>query len=135
MGRSFYIHLSRSSITINNIDRITEYFHEINTIKNFNEFFDSWKKEDLEESEGDIIEGEYELTYHNDGEFSDDEVRNLMEEVIKINGKYGHTVNMTLKVFEDGDILTYWIIRNNIINSIGEEINNLITRRENEIIQ
>jgi hypothetical protein len=41
---------------------------------------------------------------------------------------------MTLKVFEDGDILTYWIIKNNIINDITEEINNLISTKENEIL-
>jgi hypothetical protein len=78
MGREYEIHLSRSSVKIDNIDRIREYFDDINKIKNFQEFFDSWKIEDFD---SDIIEGEYELTYNNDGELSDSQVRDLIKEV------------------------------------------------------
>lgn len=41
---------------------------------------------------------------------------------------------MTLKVFEDGNILTYRIVQGNVITSTFEEIDGS-TRRKNEIIQ
>lgn len=131
MGREFDIHISRSSIELHNIDRILDFLNELNNIKNFKEFFESWE---IEEFEGNIEETVYELPYHNDGHLGVDQVEELVKEVIVICLKYDCIVNMTLKVFEDGVILTYWIIRDNIINNITSEINNVIRAKENEIL-
>lgn len=124
------VQLQQSWIRLHNLDNISNYFNELNNIDWFTYFFDKWDLSDFDE----ITEGmAYELTYNcNEHGLSNNTIQDLIKNVIEVSTKYGCIVNLTLKIFDDGDFTTYWIIKDNIINDLTDEINNFIQEKEKQ---
>ena len=125
------VHLEDSYIkfTKSDSDYLWYFIEGLNSIENFNKFFDEFdticKIEEENES--------YELTYHNDGNLNSDEILYLIENIIRLCTGYKHTLNLTLKIFDDGQFIKYLIIIDNEIYDVTNKINNLIRFEENNL--
>jgi hypothetical protein len=94
---------------------VNDYITDIHAINHFTDFFNPIH----DDIEPDML---YEITYHNRGHLSCDQLEKLIKDIIFVNDKHQVTLNMIIKIF-DGLFLTYWIINNNIITDLTTNIN------------
>lgn len=126
-----YVHLSGSYIELHNLNLLSNYLNELNSIPNFLRFFDRFHFDNFRDPprEG----GTYELTYHNDGLLSSDQIEELIKKIVEVSSRYGCFINLKLKVIDDGDFMAYWIVQNNVIKDIAQDINDLMKFKEKQI--
>jgi hypothetical protein len=120
------IHIERSCITVNNINKAPMFVEKLNKIPNFLKFFDKWGNNKLEQGMG------YELTYH--GVLSCELIEELIKNIIELCKEYECVVEFTIKIFDDGEFLLYWIITENTIHDVTYDINQSMRQIENKIL-
>jgi hypothetical protein len=119
-----HVHIEKSYYTTPDVDKINDYVKEINNIPYFKDFFDEFDSEDMEPRVS------YSLTYHNDYNLYTEIIEKLICDIIGVSKKYNTYFNITLKIFDDGEFMTYWIVKDNIIHDLTSTINNFMTAQE-----
>lgn len=123
------VHVQDGALNINNIKDLIGFLKKLNKINNFLEFFDEWP---IEESDYDG-EGRYELTHHNNGKLDCDDIMKLLEKIVKLCEKYGQSLDITVKVFDDGMFLMYLYIVENEICDVSLKINKYMSKIETRV--
>ena len=120
------VHLRDACIKFNSANKYKKFVECLNSIENYLEFFDCFEV-DSKVKKGD----RYELTYH-ELHISYDKVKKLIGDMIDLCDNYGCELNLTIKIYDDGDFLLYLIAKDNKIYDITSKINKSIANIEGQ---